>query len=102
MTVTNPNGLSATLRNGFTYTNGSTVSPPSGLSYSSNSAIYTVGVPIPNDTPSASGGAVTSYSVNPLLPSGLALNSATGIISGTPTASVAQSSYMITASNSAG
>jgi len=61
--------------------------PPSGLTYATNPATYVVGVPISSNTPSSGGGAVVSYGVAPPLPAGLNLNTTTGVISGTPTAS---------------
>ena len=51
---------------------------------------------------SLSGGAVTSYSVSPALPTGLALSTSTGVITGTATAITAQASYTITATNTGG
>jgi YVTN family beta-propeller protein len=47
-------------------------------------------------------GTVTSYVVSPALPAGLALNSSTGVISGTPTTVTPAATYTVTASNSAG
>ena len=81
---------------------GSTLLPPSGLAYSVSPAVYTVGVAISANTPSSSGGAVTSYSVSPALPAGLSLNTSTGVISGTPTTVTATATYTVTATNSAG
>src|ERR1035438_7330105 len=78
------------------------VQPPTGLTYSVNPATYTVGVAITPNSPSSSGGAVTSYSVSPSLPAGLALNSTTGVISGTPTAVTASSVFTVTATNTGG
>lgn len=78
------------------------VGPPSGLSYSENPAIYTVGVAITPNTPSSTGGPVASYSVAPALPPGLRLDGTTGVITGTPTSARAQSSYTVTATNAAG
>ncbi|MCE5419163.1 MAG: putative Ig domain-containing protein, partial [Acidithiobacillus sp.] len=75
---------------------------PSGLAYSVNPATYTVGVAITPNTPTCSGGAVTSYSVSPALPAGLSLNTTTGVISGTPTAVTATATYVVTASNAGG
>ncbi len=76
--------------------------PPSGLTYSTNPAIYTVGVPISPNVPSTSGGAVVSYSVSPALPAGLTLNTSTGVITGTPTAVSSTAVYDVIASNAAG
>jgi len=59
---------------------------PASLSYASNAPTYFVNTTITNDFPSNTGGAVVTYSVLPALPAGLNLNTATGIISGTPAA----------------
>ena len=75
---------------------------PRNLTYSTNPAVYTLGVAIAANTPSSSGGAVASYSVAPSLPSGLSLSASTGVITGTPTAVTATASYTVTASNSGG
>jgi len=56
---------------------------PTTLSYSTNSAAYTVGTAI--STNSATVDQVCdSWTVNPALPAGLSLDSTTGAISGTP------------------
>ena len=81
---------------------GGGVVAPSALSYSNTAPTYTVGVAITANSPSSSGGAVTSYAVNPALPAGLTLNTVTGVISGTPTTASAATSYTVTASNTAG
>ena len=47
-------------------------------------------------------GSATSYAVSPALPAGLAIDPATGIITGTPTAEVAEAQYTVTASNVTG
>jgi uncharacterized repeat protein (TIGR01451 family) len=73
---------------------------PSGLSYNSPN-VFTVGTLIGNLTPSVSGN-VISYSVSPALPSGLSLNTTTGVISGTPTVVSANATYTVTATNSGG
>ena len=75
---------------------------PVALAYSSNPAIYTKDVAIANNTPSNSGGAVVSYSVSPALPAGLTLNTAAGIISGTPTVITPSANYIVTATNANG
>lgn len=47
----------------------------------------------------ASPGVATTYSVAPSLPGGLALNSSSGVISGTPTSALAASGFVVTARN---
>ena len=56
---------------------------PSNLSYTT-SVVYTQNQQITNNVPTVTG-TVTSYSISPALPTGLTINSTTGIISGTPT-----------------
>ena len=73
---------------------------PSGLSYPAQPP-YTVGQPIGPVSPHVTG-SVTSYTVSPSLPPGLALSATTGVISGTPTAASPLASYTITASNAGG
>ncbi|MBK8599408.1 MAG: putative Ig domain-containing protein [Flavobacterium sp.] len=73
---------------------------PSGLSYPSIN-VFTVGTAISDVTPTVTG-AVLSYSISPSLPDGLAFDTATGTISGTPTAISAATSYTVTAFNSGG
>ena len=75
--------------------------PPSGLSYSSP-PVYTKGVAIANLSPSTGGGGVMRYTATPKLPSGLRLNSTTGLISGTPLAPTPAATYTITATNTDG
>jgi hypothetical protein len=76
--------------------------PPSNLSYANNPAIYFADAAITPNNPAYGGGAPTGYSVHPALPAGLTLDSATGVISGTPAASSPAADYVVTASNSAG
>ncbi|NBO35197.1 MAG: hypothetical protein EBU89_04610 [Actinobacteria bacterium] len=52
--------------------------------------------------PINSGGAVTSWSVNPALPTGLSMSSTTGYISGTAPATASSGAYTVTVSNAAG
>jgi PKD repeat protein len=78
------------------------VNQPSNLTYSTNPASYVVNTAITANTPSSSGGAVASYAVAPALPTGLTLNTTTGVITGTPTAATAQANYVVTATNAAG
>jgi YVTN family beta-propeller protein len=81
---------------------GKSETAPKSLTYSTKSAVYTVGTPIAQNSPSSTGGTVASYSVSPALPAGLALNLTTGVISGTPTAAASTANYFVTASNTGG
>lgn len=74
---------------------------PSNLSYSSSTLNLTVGTAMTSLSPTVTG-IVTSYKVSPALPSGLSLNSSTGVISGTPTSAQSAIGYVITASNTGG
>ena len=78
------------------------VAAPSALNYSSNPATYTTGSAITDNRPTSSGGAVVSYAVSPALPTGLTLNTSTGVISGTPSAVTTTATYTVTASNTGG
>ena len=44
-----------------------------------------MGTTITSLTPNSTGGLIDNYTVSPVLPAGLTLNSTTGVISGTPT-----------------
>jgi DNA-binding beta-propeller fold protein YncE len=70
---------------------------PLVVSYSDGTTVYTKGVAITPDSPKISSGTVTGYSILPALPAGLALNSTTGVVSGTPTAVTATATYTVTA-----
>jgi gliding motility-associated-like protein len=74
---------------------------PSGLSYITPN-VYIKGTAITALNPTISGGAVTGYTITPSLPSGLVINSSTGIISGTPTVNSPATNYTVTATNSGG
>jgi gliding motility-associated-like protein len=74
--------------------------PPANLSYSLPTT-FTNGSVVTNIVPSITGTA-TSFSVSPALPTGLTLNTSTGVISGTPTVAATLTSYVVTATNSSG
>jgi len=77
--------------------------PPAALRYSGNPAIYKRGETIAANIPANAGGDVVSYAVSPALPSGLTLNSTTGVISGTPLApSLTPVIYRVIATNTGG
>ncbi len=62
---------------------------------------FTVGVAITNITPTITG-TPTSCTSSPTLPAGLAINAINCVISGTPTATSASTSYTMTATNATG
>ena len=72
------------------------------ISYSPSTNVYAVGTTITPLLPNSTGGVPASYSINTALPAGLAFDTTTGIISGTPTAITAIATYTITATNAAG
>jgi hypothetical protein len=72
------------------------------IAYSSPYYSFTNGVPAQTTAPKVSGGAVVNWSANPALPDGLTMSSADGSISGTPSASAAPTTYVVTAANSGG
>ena len=99
VTATNSGGTASVI---LTLTVNDNVVAPSGLTYSTNPAIYVKDTAIAPNTPSSSGGAVVTYVVSPSLPAGLSLNTSTGIIMGMPTAVSALAGSTVTATNSAG
>lgn len=68
----------------------------------STSHVFTKGVKITGVEPVSTGGDELVYTITPGLPSGLSLDSQTGIISGSPTDTTAQVNYTITATNNGG
>ncbi len=75
--------------------------PPLIASYTQNTAIYYQGQTGISNSPTYTGTAV-SFSITPTLPSGLSLNSSTGVISGSVSAVSQASNYTITAMNAGG
>jgi outer membrane protein OmpA-like peptidoglycan-associated protein/phosphodiesterase/alkaline phosphatase D-like protein len=78
-----------------------TVAAPN-ISYSTSTINGVVSTAITSLTPSNSGGMVDTWTVSPALPLGLRINSSTGVISGTPTATTASASYTVTGTNGTG
>lgn len=74
---------------------------PSTLVYASP-IVLERGIAISPIGPSTSGGVITSYSISPALSAGLSFNTSTGVISGTPTAVTARTTYTIVGSNVTG
>ena len=83
-----------------TNTNIQTLAPPS-ISFANTNYSGLINQSIAIQTVNVGGGMVT-YSIVPTLPTGLSLNTATGVISGTPTVTLAQTSFTVTATNAAG
>ncbi|WP_321913260.1 MULTISPECIES: kelch repeat-containing protein [unclassified Paraburkholderia] len=77
------------------------VVPPESLSYLNAAVIYTTNAAIIPNTPIATGGEITLYSISPALPAGLQFDPQTGVISGTPLAVSPPAVYTVTGSNSA-
>lgn len=75
--------------------------PPASLAYPQTSITGIAGDSIASDVPNLSQASL-SFSVVPSLPAGLHLDSATGVLYGTPSTSAAQQEYTVTASNSGG
>ena len=78
----------------------SVTEPPNSLSYVSPVSA-TVGAPLAPLSPSIAG-TVEHYAVSPTLPPGILLDSASGILSGTPTEAMNLAPYTITANSLAG
>lgn len=74
---------------------------PSSLSYTSPNT-FIKGSAITSLSPTIAGGVVETYTISPTLPTGLIINSTTGVISGTPTVVSAVTSYTVTATNMTG
>ena len=78
----------------------SVTEPPNHLFYASPTT-GTVGMPLGPWVPTVAG-TVEHYAVTPALPSGVALDSQSGVIAGTPSAARTLAPYTITASSQAG
>jgi len=78
------------------------VPPPSGLVYAQSAVEFEAEEPAAPDVPVAGGGPVLSWTVEPALPAGLALDPLTGVIAGTPVLPAAAADYTVTAGNLAG
>ena len=71
------------------------------ITYGATSFSYTTGTAA-NQVATSNGGAVDSWSIDRALPVGLAFNTSTGAITGTPTAATPAANYVITATNAGG
>ena len=76
---------------------------PNALGYTPENMTLEKGTTMSTNTPSVSGGAVTSWEISPSLPSGLSFGSTNGSIWGTPTVlQTTAATYTIWANNSGG
>ena len=75
---------------------------PTSLSYTPSNTTGVYGSTLTSPTPSSSGGAVSSYSITPSLPTGLTFSTTTGLISGIPLQLSSSTIYTVTASNIGG
>ncbi len=80
---------------------GSSLAAPA-FTLSSTSETKIVNNSISGYTISSTGGAIASYAISPAAPAGLTFNTATGLLSGTPTATQSAIAYTITATNATG
>ena len=102
ITATNSGGTDTAMVN--ITVNAATIAAPS-ISISAATVTATVGSAISDitiDATTGGGGAVASYSINPVIGNGLLFNTTTGTISGTPTTAANAILYTITANNSGG
>jgi ELWxxDGT repeat protein len=76
---------------------------PYDLVYSPENMNLTKGTAMTTNTPSVSGGTITSWEISPSVPSGLSFSTSTGAISGTPSVlQTTATTYTIWANNSGG
>ena len=75
---------------------------PSGINYNQTTFILTKDVTISSVTPTYTGGIPNSWSISPVLPTGLSFNTSSGEIGGTPTIISPSTVYTVTATNAAG
>jgi hypothetical protein len=78
--------------------------PPAApvVAYAQANHTFTTEVAISTLSPTVTGGTPTQWTVSPALPAGLALNTANGQVTGSPTQSSAAATYAVTASNAGG
>ena len=76
---------------------------PYDLVYSPENMTLTKGTAMTDNTPSVSGGTITSWEISPSVPTGLSFSTSTGAISGTPTVlQTTATTYTVWANNSGG
>ena len=75
---------------------------PLNLAYPNSTLTLYRAVPLAAQTPTNTGGPITTYGVAPALPAGLTLSAATGVLSGTPTTLQGATTHVVTGTNSGG
>lgn len=68
-----------------------------GVTYANAAYIFTIKIAATSITPIVTQGTPTAYSITPSLPTGLSLDTTTGVISGTPTSILIPTNHTITA-----
>ena len=76
--------------------------PPPAISYKQKVISIAEDVAMPPVKPDSTGGSITEYAINPLLPKGLAINKANGEISGTPSDTLMPAKFVVTAKGPGG
>jgi hypothetical protein len=97
-TITATNSVGSTTA---TYILSAQFSAPA-FALSSSSGVAIIGTAFNAYRIVSTGGAIASFTILPALPAGLTFDTTTGLISGTPTATSAATTYVITANNSTG
>jgi hypothetical protein len=76
--------------------------PPPAISYKQKVISIAEDVAMTPVKPDSTGGSITEYNINPLLPKGLSINKANGEISGTPSDTLAAIKFVVTAKGPGG
>jgi len=84
-----------------TSTSSSSLAAPA-FTISSSTEVKTVNNAITGYTITSTGGTIASYTIAPASPAGTTFNTATGLLSGTPSATQSATTYTITATNASG
>src|SRR5215471_8517172 len=72
------------------------------ISYKQKIVSVALDVPMTAQKPDSTGGAITEYSVSPILPKGISLNKLNGTISGTPSDTLLPTKFVVMASGPGG
>ena len=104
ITATNVDGTSLVSESSLPVTTQVYVAPLAAPAFTLSAAAETktVNTAITGYTISSTGGTIASYAISPAAPAGLAFNTATGVLSGTPSSTQSATAYTITATNATG